>query len=122
MVKFWGRFIDAKEFIMDPNDYNRVQDECEPETAVEHYLFLHWMARMVFALSMFAQRASLLYDILKESYKVAGRGTKKAIVKYHVNKPRWSDHHSEEFTGLQEHLQNAEETADGNPDKICAFI
>lgn len=102
---------------MDSNSFNGVQDAWEQDTAARFCQFFHCMACMTSSIPLFAQRATLRYDILEEFHQSTGRRTEKAIAKYRVTNPGWSGHHSEAFKERPEQLLQAVNNAHRNREK-----
>lgn len=115
-VTWCGRIIDAQGVRFHPKNIDGLSGCEPPRSAGELCEYVHGVNWVSSSIPRFAERVSVLRDILEEAYaKAGGSRKKKSISKIPLADLGWNEKHLNAFKDLQTQLQEATRLAHRDP-------
>lgn len=107
-VLWCGRLINKDGVKFNPKNLSGLQNCDNPRTASELCEFVHGVSWISSTIPRFAERASILRELLEVAYaKANGSRKKKSIAKFQLSDLGWNEKHVFAFNDLQEQLKEA---------------
>jgi len=121
-VLWCGRLINKEGIKFNPKNLSGLQNCDHPRTAAELCEFVHGVSWISSTIPRFAERASILRDLLEVAYaKANGSRKKKSIAKFQLSDLGWNDTHLSAFIDLQEQLKEATRLTHRDPNMILCI-
>ncbi len=108
---------------MDPSRVSALKHTSTPEKAAELCEFIHCCRWMSNAIPAFAERISVLNDVVEKAYAISKRRTKNSVKNVKLSNLSWGVDHTKSFYDIQKSLRDAVRLAYSKPNcTVCIFM